>query len=260
MGGFPVALDARRGHGHEFPGPHAHQRRRDLPGPGCDHGFRQEGDRQSHDDRSRPDARDRNPHADHCPRHLGAGRPGVLAGGLSQQIAARLRTRARDVRDDRWKVAHQEHQACAPEDRYRAQYARRVAPAAALGAQRNRGEGMATGAVLVTGTSSGIGYSIAAELPKHGYHAIAAMRSPAVKNAAAAAELRALAKSSAGRCDVVEIDVTSDASVAAGVASAIALAGRLDVLVNCAGIMWLGVTEAFSVAQLETVMQTNLYG
>jgi NAD(P)-dependent dehydrogenase (short-subunit alcohol dehydrogenase family) len=119
---------------------------------------------------------------------------------------------------------------------------------------------MATGAVLVTGTSSGIGYSIAAELPKHGYHVIAAMRSPAVKNAAAAAELRALAKSSAGRCDVVEIDVTSDASVAAGVASAIALAGRLDVLVNCAGIMWLGVTEAFSVAQLDTVMQTNLYG
>lgn len=38
---------------------------------------------------------------------------------------------------------------------------------------------MATGAVLVTGTSSGIGYSIAAELPKHGYHVIAAMRAAA---------------------------------------------------------------------------------
>jgi len=35
---------------------------------------------------------------------------------------------------------------------------------------------MAAKAVLVTGTSSGIGYSIAAELPKHGYHVIAAMR------------------------------------------------------------------------------------
>jgi NAD(P)-dependent dehydrogenase (short-subunit alcohol dehydrogenase family) len=119
---------------------------------------------------------------------------------------------------------------------------------------------MAGETVLVTGTSSGIGYSIAAELPKQGYHVVAAMRSPSQKNAVAARELQALAKDSAGRCDVVEIDVTSDASVAAGVASAIALAGRLDVLVNCAGIMWLGVTEAFSVAQLETVMQTNLYG
>lgn len=119
---------------------------------------------------------------------------------------------------------------------------------------------MAGEAVLVTGTSSGIGYSIAAALPKHGYHVIAAMRSPTAKNAAAADALRALAKGSAGRCDVIEIDVTSDASVAAGVASAISLAGRLDVLVNCAGIMWLGVTEAFSMAQLETVMQTNLYG
>jgi NAD(P)-dependent dehydrogenase (short-subunit alcohol dehydrogenase family) len=59
---------------------------------------------------------------------------------------------------------------------------------------------------------------------------------------------------------VVDIDVTSDTSVATGVASAIALAGQLDVLINCAGVMWLGVTEAFSVPQLETVMQTNLYG
>jgi NAD(P)-dependent dehydrogenase (short-subunit alcohol dehydrogenase family) len=119
---------------------------------------------------------------------------------------------------------------------------------------------MAAETVLVTGTSSGIGYSIACELPKHGYHVIAAMRSPADKNASAAGELRALAKGSTGRCDVVEIDVTSDASVAGAVASAVSLAGRLDVLVNCAGIMWLGVTEAFSLPQLETVMQTNLYG
>lgn len=119
---------------------------------------------------------------------------------------------------------------------------------------------MTTGAILVTGTSSGIGYAIAADLPKHGYHVIAAMRSPTGKNAAAADALRTLAKDSAGRCDVIELDVTRDDSVTAGVARTLALAGRLDVLVNCAGIMWLGVSEAFSVAQLETVMQTNLYG
>jgi NAD(P)-dependent dehydrogenase (short-subunit alcohol dehydrogenase family) len=119
---------------------------------------------------------------------------------------------------------------------------------------------MATATVLVTGASSGIGYSIAAELPRHGHHVIAAMRSPEARNAAAAAALRTLAEGSPGRCDVVEIDVTRDASVAAGIARAVSLSARLDVLVNCAGIMWLGVTEAFSVAQLEAVMQTNLYG
>lgn len=119
---------------------------------------------------------------------------------------------------------------------------------------------MTAKAVLVTGTSSGIGYSIAAELPKHGYHVIAAMRDPQHRNADAAGRLVALAKGAAGRCDVIEIDVTGDASVAAGVASAVSLADRLDVLVNCAGIMWLGITEAFGLGQLETVMQTNLYG
>jgi NAD(P)-dependent dehydrogenase (short-subunit alcohol dehydrogenase family) len=114
--------------------------------------------------------------------------------------------------------------------------------------------------VLVTGASSGIGYAIAVDLPKHGYHVIAAMRAPDSKNAGPADELRNTAKGAPGRCDIVDIDVTSDASVTAGVADALSKTGKLDVLINCAGIMWLGVTEAFGVGQLETVMQTNLYG
>jgi NAD(P)-dependent dehydrogenase (short-subunit alcohol dehydrogenase family) len=119
---------------------------------------------------------------------------------------------------------------------------------------------MASEVVLVTGTSSGIGKAIAVELPKHGLHVIAAMRGTTGKNAAVAAELRETETAYGGSCQVVDIDVTSDASVAAGVAQALALAGRIDVLVNCAGIMWLGVAEAFAVGQLEAVMQTNLYG
>src|SRR5258706_8169411 len=111
---------------------------------------------------------------------------------------------------------------------------------------------MAAKAVLVTGTSSGIGYSIAAELPKHGYHVIAAMRDPQHRNADAAGRLVALAKGAAGRCDVVEIDVTSDASVAAGVASAASLAGPVGGLVNCARILWPGITEAIGFGQLGT--------
>jgi len=114
--------------------------------------------------------------------------------------------------------------------------------------------------VLVTGTSSGIGQSIAGELPRRGYHVVAAMRDIQGKNAAAAATLRSVAEDSKGRCDVVEIDVTKDISVIDGVSHALEILGSVDVLINCAGIMWLGVSEAFGIGQFDTVMQTNLYG
>lgn len=113
---------------------------------------------------------------------------------------------------------------------------------------------MARETVLVTGASSGIGRSIASELPQRGHRVIAAMRDPAGKNAQAAAALKA------GGCAVIDIDVTRDDSVARGVAKALAETGGIDVLVNCAGIMWLGVGEAFGLGQFDTVMQTNLYG
>jgi NAD(P)-dependent dehydrogenase (short-subunit alcohol dehydrogenase family) len=119
---------------------------------------------------------------------------------------------------------------------------------------------MAAKTVLVTGASSGIGFAIATKLAKHGHHVVAAMRDSSGKNAGPAGDLKNAIKDSDGRCDIVDIDVTNDASVTAGVKDALLQAGRLDVLINCAGIMWLGVTEAFGVGQLETVMQTNVYG
>jgi len=119
---------------------------------------------------------------------------------------------------------------------------------------------MAESVVLITGASSGIGHAIAGDLSRHGHHVIAAMRAPNGKNAAAAKELQAAGLPGGGRCDVVEIDVTNDTSVTAGVSHAVRLAGRIDVLINCAGIMWLGVSEAFTVAQFDAVMQANLYG
>jgi NAD(P)-dependent dehydrogenase (short-subunit alcohol dehydrogenase family) len=113
---------------------------------------------------------------------------------------------------------------------------------------------MARETVLVTGASSGIGFSTARELARRGHPAIAAMREPAGKNAEVAAELHA-----AG-CEIADIDVTSDASVSRGVSDALARTGQIDVLVNCAGIMWLGVSESFGLGQFDSVMQTNLYG
>jgi NAD(P)-dependent dehydrogenase (short-subunit alcohol dehydrogenase family) len=108
--------------------------------------------------------------------------------------------------------------------------------------------------IIITGASSGLGNATARTLAMNGHTVFAAMRGVSGKNADAA---RALADSG---CRPIEIDVTSDASVTAGVATAHETAGRIDVLVNCAGIMWLGVAEAFSLKQFDTIMQTNLYG
>lgn len=108
--------------------------------------------------------------------------------------------------------------------------------------------------VLITGAGSGLGRAIADHLAAKGDVVFGAMRDVAGKNAAAAS---ALAERGV---HPVEIDVTDDRSVIDGVAATIAAAGRIDVLINCAGIMPMGISESFSVAQFEQALQTNLVG
>jgi NAD(P)-dependent dehydrogenase (short-subunit alcohol dehydrogenase family) len=108
--------------------------------------------------------------------------------------------------------------------------------------------------ILITGAGSGLGRAIAEHLADKGDLVLGAMRGVKGKNAAIAAELATRG------IRPIEIDVTSDASVADGVAAAMAEAGRIDVLINCAGIMPLGIAESFSVAQFEQTLQTNLIG
>lgn len=112
--------------------------------------------------------------------------------------------------------------------------------------------------VLLTGTSSGMGKITALTLARKGYKVFAGIRDARGRNAAAAAELKAACIERP--IEIIEMDVTSDDSVASGIASLLARAGRIDVLVNCAGVMWTGVTEAFSSAQLQRILDTNLVG
>ena len=84
--------------------------------------------------------------------------------------------------------------------------------------------------VLVTGTSTGFGKLITQTLSKEGHTVIAAMRGVNDKNLAAAQELAALPG-----VDVVELDVTSDASVQEAFERSLAKYGHIDVLVNNAG-------------------------
>jgi NADP-dependent 3-hydroxy acid dehydrogenase YdfG len=58
----------------------------------------------------------------------------------------------------------------------------------------------------------------------------------------------------------VELDVSDDASVEAGVKKVLVEAGKIDVLVNNAGIMSAGVTEAFTAEQAKVIFDTNVIG
>ena len=80
------------------------------------------------------------------------------------------------------------------------------------------------------------------------------MRSTTGKNAEIAAELQ-----NAG-VQLVEMDVTSDASVNAGVAKAQDLLGGLDVVINNAGVGVLGIQELFTPEDWQRVFDVNLFG
>lgn len=108
--------------------------------------------------------------------------------------------------------------------------------------------------VLVTGSNGGFGKLIIELLLKEGHEVAASMRGVAGKNKEAAEEIKSLG------AHVVEIDVTSDDSVNAGVADAIAKLGGLDVVVNNAGVGVIGMQEQFTVADWQKVFDVNVFG
>ncbi|WP_425062533.1 SDR family oxidoreductase [Pyruvatibacter mobilis] len=112
--------------------------------------------------------------------------------------------------------------------------------------------------ILITGASRGIGLLTARHLAESGHKVIATMRDPDGRNADAASGLRA--EAAAGRdITVAEMDVTSDASVNAAIA-AIDKHTPIDVLVNNAGVMPTGLTEAYTEDQVRQCMDVNLMG
>src|SRR6266446_6839566 len=108
--------------------------------------------------------------------------------------------------------------------------------------------------VLITGASSGFGRDTAETLHRAGHTVYASMRGAQGKNRQAAAALRKLG------INTVELDVSDDASVEAGVKKVLAEAGKIDVLVNNAGIASVGVTEAFTAEQAKVIFDTNVIG
>ena len=114
--------------------------------------------------------------------------------------------------------------------------------------------------VLITGTSTGIGRLMAETCARKGYAVFASMRSLVGRNAAHSDALRTLAAAEGLSLYVVELDVTDDASVENAVREVIQEAGRIDVLVNNAGVSYVGITETFTSEQVQRLFEVNFFG
>ena len=104
--------------------------------------------------------------------------------------------------------------------------------------------------VLITGCSTGFGELAALTFADRGHTVIATMRTPG-KSAAinARPEIHQL-----------PLDVTSTDSVNAAVSAAIELVGRLDVVVNNAGVESFGAVHLFSDEEVQWQFDTNVTG
>lgn len=112
-----------------------------------------------------------------------------------------------------------------------------------------------TQTVLITGASSGFGSGAARAFADKGNRVWAGMRDVNGRNSHKKAELEAYSD----QISVVEMDVTNDASVTKAVKQ-IEANECIDILINNAGVMFIGLTEAFSVTQARAQMETNYFG
>ncbi|MFA9218694.1 MAG: SDR family oxidoreductase [Sphingomonadaceae bacterium] len=111
--------------------------------------------------------------------------------------------------------------------------------------------------VLVTGAGSGIGRAIALSLARAGCQVFASMREIRQKNRARVDALLTLAQAEDLSLEVVELDVLSEVACQAAVNQILAKHGRIDVVVNNAGMLMTGITEAFSIDQVARIIDTN---
>jgi NADP-dependent 3-hydroxy acid dehydrogenase YdfG len=108
---------------------------------------------------------------------------------------------------------------------------------------------------LVTGASSGIGAAAAVSLAAEGAAvALAARRRDRLE------ELAARIEGAGGRALVLEVDVTQEAQAREAVERTVAELGRLDTLVNNAGVMLLGPMEHAPVQEWQRMVELNVLG
>lgn len=99
---------------------------------------------------------------------------------------------------------------------------------------------------IVTGASSGIGRASAEALARAGFTVFGTSRKPT--------------HNSPENVTMLTCDVTDEGSVALLVSTVLSKTGRIDVLVNNAGVGLLAAAEESSVAQVQALFDINLFG
>src|SRR5919112_1240969 len=110
--------------------------------------------------------------------------------------------------------------------------------------------------VLITGCSSGFGLEFVSAFARRGDSVVATVRNPdradALKSTIADQGLK--------KVHVRKLDVNQPESVRGAIEETIASEGRIDVLVNNAGIGAVGALETLDDAVLREVFETNVFG
>jgi NAD(P)-dependent dehydrogenase (short-subunit alcohol dehydrogenase family) len=109
--------------------------------------------------------------------------------------------------------------------------------------------------VLITGCSKGFGLLTALQFSRKGDTVFASMR-----DTSRAGDLQKRAEAEKLAIEVVQLDVTDDASVRWAVDHVLASAGRIDVLVNNAGYGFHGPIEDADLDEAKEVFDTNVFG
>jgi NAD(P)-dependent dehydrogenase (short-subunit alcohol dehydrogenase family) len=104
-------------------------------------------------------------------------------------------------------------------------------------------------AVLITGCSSGIGHATAEHLSRKGWKVYASARR--------IDSIRDLAESG---CELLEIDVTDESSMRAGVAAVEGAEGAIGILINNAGYSQSGAIEQIPLDDVRRQFETNVFG
>ncbi|GAA2212927.1 SDR family oxidoreductase [Nonomuraea monospora] len=113
---------------------------------------------------------------------------------------------------------------------------------------------------LVTGASTGFGRLTVETLARRGHQVFAGLRDIGGRNAKAAAELTGLAAAEAIELRVVELDVSVQSSADRAIATVIDAAGRIDAVVNNAGLIFPGPVEAFTAEEAQRQFDVNVLG
>ena len=110
--------------------------------------------------------------------------------------------------------------------------------------------------VILTGASTGIGEAMAYELARQGACLVLAAR-----NVARLEEVAAACRARGGRALVAPTDVTDEEECRELVERTVAEYGRLDTLINNAGLsMWMKLEDVVDLSTLEYLMRVNYFG